>query len=319
MRKIVGQLLLMGTLVFGLYSCKTDDAKVAATDDFGGKKVGYWYEVMSFRDGDQFNFVDYHKSNKELLMGNSAGELLPETLKGVWFMDGNPLSDKTIEFPRVYKSQVGANFMFKVGDQGVYGWTNLEKSHNFNRMIDKFSLEYELEFLACPEDVKKERETMWHQANGSCTKADREYAIITPYVTIAGQRVGIPRGLAFFDIYLRGREQDFLVWERRSKLFKVIDDVVAAVKRDTEQKKWHRYKFTQILDKEGNTLQSYPHFIDSLKIFAKENSMDFDHMLYFRCFEGKSGCDGQSLQQGVDDPKFSGKDGAMNFGAMPFM
>jgi len=319
MRKTFGSLLLIGALATCVYSCKTNESQVAATDDFGGKKVGYWYEVMSFRDGDKFNFIDYHKDNRDQLMGNSAGELLPETLKGVWFMDGNPLSDKTIEFPRVYKSQVGANFMFKVGDPGVYGWTNLEKSHVANRMIDKLSLEYELEFLACPEDVKKERETLWHQAKGSCTKADREYGTITPYVTVAGHRMAIPKGVAFFDIYLRGREQDFLVWERRSKLFKFIDDVVAVVKRDTELKNWHRYKFTQIMDKDGNTLQSYPHFIDSLKIYAKENSIDFDHMLYFRCFDGKSGCDGQSLVQDLDDPKFSGKEGALNFGALPFM
>ena len=137
-------------------------------------------------------------------------------------------------------------------------------------------------------------------------------------MTIAGIRAKIPTGIAYFDMYLRGYEQDFLVWERRSRVFKVIDDLTAIFKKVADQKDYFRYKFTQILDKDANVLKSYPHFQDSLREFAQQNKLDYPTMLYYKCYQGQTGCDSQSIVQGEADTRFDGNDGAQNLGMLPF-
>ena len=308
-----------GLLAASAQSCKTDGSNVEATNQFAGKTVGYWYEFMSFKDGDPFNFVDYHRNNKDLLLGNAAGELLPETLKGAWFMDGTVLSDRTIEFTRIYPSKVGANFMLKIYDPVVFTWSDLPVSHKMNQMFDQFSFEYEVEFLDCPTDVKAERELKWGMKDGGCSKADQQFATITPYVTVAGLRTAISHGVAYFDFYLRPKVpgQDFLVWERRTKLFRFVDEIVATISRATEKKEWTRYQFTQILDKDAKVLQSYPHFIERSKEFATQNHLNFDTMMWFRCFEGTVGCSRHHLESGTPSDKATGSYDPLNYAAMP--
>ena len=304
-----------------LVSCGTPHSKVAATDQVDGKSVGYWYQTLSFNDGDPYNFLTYHKTNKDQLMGNAAGDLLPETLKGVWFMDGNPLSDKTIEFTKVAPSTDGADFKLRIDGPATFSWTNLPKSYKLNKLATYYADEYEVKFLDCPEDVKKERETMWGMKDGSCTKADHQFATITPYFTLAGHRSAIPSQLAYFDFYLRPKVpgQDYYIWERRTKLFKFIDDAVSFISNNTHTGNWSRYKFTQIIDKDANALMSYPHFIDSLKDFATQNKIQFETMLWIRCFPGADGCDKQHLENGESQVNITNQDEATNVSALPIL
>ncbi|MCX6110963.1 MAG: hypothetical protein NTZ90_15315 [Proteobacteria bacterium] len=308
-------------LALATQACKTNGSSVEAKDQYIGIPVGYWYQILNFKDGDPFNFVNYHRSNMDRLMGNATGGALPETLKGVWFMDGAPLTDKTIEFTRIYPGKSASNFVLKIGDPEVFSWTDLPASHRANQLFDKYSVEYEVDFLDCPADVKTEREVTWGMKDGSCTKDDQQFATITPYITIAGQRTAISQHLAYFDFYLHPKVagQDFLIWERRSKLFKIVDEVVAAITHATEKNQWSRYKFTQILDKDANPLQSYPHFIDSLKSFASTHLLTLDHMLWLRCSEGTKGCTKQTVDTNNLPAQLLGPEGPINFGALPYL
>lgn len=313
-------LLLSGLSAVAFYACRTTDSDLKADDEFGGEKLGYWYEILSFREGDKYNFIDYHKTNKSVLLGNNGGDLVPETLKGLWFMDGNPLSDKTVQFANVHRSRAGHDILLKVGDPTNFSWTNLEKSHTLNKLINRFTYEYEFSFHDCPPDVKKERETMWGMADGSCTKADRQFATITPYVKIGLLRTPVPPDAVYFDMYLRPKEGDHLVWERRSKVARLVDDIAAAFQRKVDQRGWHRYQMVQILDKNGNRLQSFDRFTTHLRSFAAENNLSFETMLFYKCYEGRTGCDQQALTEGgAVDPRFEGEDGARLFGGFPFL
>jgi hypothetical protein len=301
----------------GAFACRTGDSALKADDEFRGEKVGYWYEVLSFEEGAKYNFVDYHRNNKSALLGNGAGPLLPDQLKGLWFMDGNPLGDKSIQMSRVYPSTSGNDFILKVYEPTNFSWSNIPRSHSLNQGAQRFSFEYEFKWADCPADVKRERETMWGMANGACTKADRQFATITPYVKVGLLRAPVPQSALYFDMYLRPKQGNSLIWERRSRLLAPVREFADAfAQRDGTD--WHRYQLVQILDKDGNVLQGYPRFVEHLKSFAAEHSVELDRLLFYKCFEGKTGCDAESLAEGVIHPEFEGENGAQRFGTLPF-
>lgn len=320
MRASWAKFLALGVLLGGVLSCRTGSSEVKADDVFDGKKVGHWYEVLSFNQGDPYNFVAYHQNHKAYLLGNAIGPDFPEHLKGLWFMDGNPLGDKTIQFPRIYPSTAGNDFVLKVHDPTVFAWSNIGRSHTLTRLAKTFQFEYEFKWADCPEDVRREREEMWGMANGACTRADKQFATIVPYVKIGPLRSGVPKSALYFDMYLRPRQGDHLIWERRSRVLRPVQEFAEAFSR-RDATGWHRYQLVQVMDKDGKLLQSYPKLIAHLKTFAAEQNIPFERMLFYKCYEGKTGCDAASLDQGdaQTEALFEGEDGAERFGTLPFM
>jgi len=178
--------------------------------------------------------------------------------------------------------------MVKVGDPMTFSWMNIAKSRDLNGRIQKYAYEYEIEFLDCTPEVKAERETKWGMKDGSCTKVDREFATITPYMTILGKRARVPHDIAYFDFYRRPKVGGYYVWERRSKLFKSVKETADYFTHN--KKDYHRHNFTQIMDKDGKPLESYPRFIKAMEEFARENGLKLENMLFSKCPDSQQGC-----------------------------
>jgi hypothetical protein len=183
--------------------------------------------------------------------------------------------------------------------------------------------EYELRFYDCPEDVVREREDRYGMDDGSCLAEDQEFGIITPFVKIGGLRLKVPRSVAYFDLYLRPQEggQDYYVWERRSALFKPMREFLAKIGL-SEDKDYHRYQFTQILDEDGTPLQSYTRFEQNMGQLAADLGMDRDELLIHVCYDGVEGCERGLIQENrLKELEFSAtsKDKAFSLMALPFL
>lgn len=305
-----------------LAACSSEtSSKLDATNIFQGKRLRYWYETLTLDESLDNSFLKYHKANKDLLLGN-RNTVIPETLKGLWFMDGNPVGDKTFN---VAKAKPGRDaqedFYFEVNTPTTFSWTNIPQSHKTIRMIDAVTLTYGFQFLDCPSDVKHERETKWGMKDGGCTKADKEFAIITPMVQTPWGQIRVSQGIAYFDMYVRPKEGDFYVWERRSKVFEVTQTIInkftALVRKETKVRDFHRYAFTQVLDKEGTPLQSLPRLVKSVKDTAAQNGKDLKDLMFYLCYQGAQGCDREVLAGEATQEIDQGL--SAEFGAVPVL
>lgn len=328
-----------------IQACKTTSSDVKASNQFGDIQTKYWYETLHFGadsslSGD-FEFAQYHKNHKDKLLGNANGDLLPDSLKGLWYMDGNPLPDQTLQFNKVVVSErykkdsrfEGQHILLKVGDPMTFSWANVSKSHDLNGKIIKYKYEYELAFLDCPADVVKERREKWGMSKPGCTAEDREYAVITPHVSWRFISGGVPKFLANFDMYLRPKTSDHLVWERRSKINELAAKMMGADKGDTPPDGWSRYRFTQILDKEGNTLSSYKRFRSEMEVYVaglddsefaagdlvKARADKLNSLLFYKCpKQSADGCDSPENVEADVTSEFSEEEGS-NYLQLPFL
>ena len=299
--------LLTSVLLFA--SCAQQESDVDATNKVGDKTVHYWYETFTLD-----SFAQFHKDNKETLLGNQIS-ILPESLKGLWFMDGNPVSDQSLSMSSVVeKNTEEVDFTFPVNTPMTFSWAAIADSHRMIGLIDTVKLQYNFKFHDCPEDVVVERAKLIEETPDSemtdpgCTREDKEFAIITPMIEIGKKQIRLPQGLAYFDMYLMPRgNADYYVWERRSKVFGVLSNVknfvdnilnkvFRKVKEDTEEDQWHRYKFTQILDGEGNKLstydQSFSPYVANLVSETGENQSE--DILFYLCYQGVEGCSSEA-------------------------
>jgi len=278
------------------------DSELEATNEFEGKKVGHWYETFTLDSNADNSFIKYHQANKDILLGNRI-EVLPETLKGLWFMDGNPVSDQSLNLSNVMPGRSNnEDFFFEVNTPATFSWINTKESHTTIALIQAVKLSYSFKFLDCPEDVRLERQNMWGMKDGSCSSEDKEFAIITPVIKSPFGEIRISSSIAYFDMYLRPKTDDFHVWERRSKVFevgeKIVNRITSIFRRKTIESDFHRYKFTQILDKEGNELSSYNRFVDYVHSLAADNAKDQKDFIFYLCYNGATGCDRETIADG---------------------
>jgi hypothetical protein len=315
--------LKLGTFVAvtsALFGClKLKDSHVTATNQVDGKQAQYWYQTYTLDSSPDNSFIRFHKDNKDLLLGNRA-DLVPETLKGLWFMDGNPVGDQTLNLSKVKPPRSEKeDFYFDVNTPLTFSWTDIAQNHNTINKIAALHLTYSLKFLDCPADVKKEREEMWGMKDGSCTAADKQFMIVTPILVTPLVEISLPANIAYFDAYLTPKNGDFYVWERRSKVFEVVDDFVNSVnelfRRDTKSKDFHRYKFTQVMDKDANVLSSFSRLVDHVTDVAKQNNKDLKDFMLYLCYDGATGCDRSAIANAMTPD--STVSGIVSYGAIP--
>lgn len=266
------------------------DSELNATNKFKGVTVTHWYETFNFIPGDAKNFADYYKNNAEALLGQRF-DFLPETLQGLWYMDGNPLADKTFSLSDVeaIHSSTG-DIRWAVGSPTMYSWFNTAEAHGTISALLLAHLEYELKWQDCPYDVKKEREALGVE-NGGCKASDRQFAVVTPFAKVGALRIRVPQSLAYFDLYLRPKTSDHLVWERRSKMFGTIGGLATLFTQGLKSGGFHRYKFTQIIDGNGTKLSSFSKFESDVAAAAKKMRRPLNDFLFLTCNEGSEGCD----------------------------
>jgi hypothetical protein len=290
----------LGLLAAVGFACSNgSDSEADAVNKFDGKKVGHWYETLTLDRSVDNSFIKYHQDRKDLLLGN-RNEILPETLKGLWFMDGNPIGDQTFNLSA---TKAGRNdqedFYFEVNTPSTFSWTNIKANHDMIGTIAAVKFSYSFQFLDCPADVKLEREKTWGMADGSCTKADKQFAIITPMVTGPFGQIRVPPSVAYFDMYLRPKTDDFLVWERRSKVFAVaramVNNLTSIFRQSTKTSDYHRYRFTQVLDGDGQVLSSMSRLVANVETIAATNKKELKDFIFYVCYEGAVGCSRQAL------------------------
>ncbi len=298
-------------------------SKLEATNKVGDQTVRYWYETLTLDDTPNNSFINYHKQHKDLLLGNKV-DVLPETLKGLWFMDGNPLGDQTVNLARVLPGdQDDADFFYEVNSPASFSWTDTVKNHEMINKIATFHVRYAFKFLDCPADVKAEREAKWGMKDGSCKRDDKEFATITPVVKLPyGRDIWIAKSVAYFDMYLRPKQGDFLVWERRTKLFPArdafVNKVLEVFRRDTKERDFHRYQFTQVMDKDANLLSSFPRLVKQVDRLAKESNHPLKDFIFYVCYDGVDGCQRPALASALTSKQASDDNGS-EYGAIPVL
>jgi hypothetical protein len=314
---VVGVLALSLTTSFAC--SKQSESDLDASNQFNGQKVGHWYETFTLDDSLDNSFIMFHKQNKDLLLGN-RNDFLPETLKGLWFMDGNPVGDQTFNLASAKPGRdANEDFYFEVNTPTTFSWTNIKANHDIIGLIAAVNLTYSFKFHDCPPDVKLEREQKYGMEDGSCTATDREFAVITPVIRGPLGEIRAPRSISYFDMYLRPKTSDFLVWERRSKVFEVGEQIVntisAIFRQATKAQDFHRYNFTQVLDKEGAPLSSLPSLVKNVKGIAEKNGNALENFMFYVCYEGAEGCNRDSLSE--TDPVNIEPSRRIDFGALP--
>jgi hypothetical protein len=307
--------------LLALTACSQDqDSQLDASNQFQGKTVGHWYETLTLDETLDNSFLKFHQENKDILLGNRS-PILPETLRGLWFMDGNPVGDQTFNLASAKPGrQAGEDFYFEVNTPSTFSWTNLEANHKIIGLIAAVNLSYSFAFLDCPADVKAEREKTYGMEDGSCTKEDKQFAIITPMVTTPFGQVRVSPKIAYFDMYLRPKEGDYLVWERRSKVFdvaqKFVSKITSIFRKDTQERDFHRYKFTQVMDGEGQALSSLPKLVNQVKDLASKNKKDLKDFIFYVCYQGEVGCSRNALIEG-GQTEIEASTSLTDFGALP--
>ena len=288
-------LLLILPVVFGCG--RSAESEPDATNEFEGRTLTYWYETYSLTPGEERNFQDLYRKNADLLLARDADHV-PETLKGLWYMDGNPVSDQTLSLARAIPVQrETGDLTWPINTPLTFSWINTAKSHETIQGIMLSGGEYEVKFHDCPDDVVAERRALG-AAEPGCTAADREYAIITPFINVGGWRQAIPLSVAHFDMYLRPQAPgtDYLVWERRSALLRPVKSILGRLGiTEAAEDAFSRYSFTQILDKEGNRLQYWNKFEQDMDALAAENDLDRDELLIHLCYDGIDGCERRDI------------------------
>lgn len=316
--------LSLGAIAFTLCSltaCSQQNAsQLDATDKFQGKTIGHWYETLTLDDTLDNSFIRFHQDNKDILLGNRSS-ILPETLRGLWFMDGNPVGDQTFNLASAKPGRnAGEDFYFEVNTPSTFSWTNIQANHKIIGTIAAVNLTYSFAFLDCPADVKAERENKYGVADGSCTKENKEFAIITPMVTTPFGQVRVPPSIAYFDMYLRPKTGDFYVWERRSKVFEVaqkfVNQLTHIFRKDTKERDFHRYNFTQVLDGEGQALSSLSKLVSNVKSIAAKNNKGLQDFMFYVCYQGEVGCSRNALIEG-GKTEIETSASLTDFGAMP--
>lgn len=304
------------------FSCSSDDrSKLNASNQYNGKTVSKWYELFTIDSSKENSFIKFHQQNKDLMLGNRY-DFLPENLKGLWFMDGNPAGDLTINFSNVKPGRdESEDFYLEVNTPMTFSWTNLKENHRLIGMIDSVRLTYSIKFLDCPEDVKKERESMWGMGDGGCKAEDKEFAIVTPIVKGPLGDIKVPQSIAYFDMYLRPKTQDYLVWERRSKVFSLgqsyISKLTALFRSETKDHGFHRYRFTQVMSKDAQVLSSYELLAAHAAKIAIDNNRDQNQFVFYLCYDGAVGCSRQALQQ--EETVVIEPSKAAEYGAVPLL
>lgn len=286
--------IVLSLLTGFMTSCGIDQtSQLSATDRVEGKKVDHWYQSFSEEE-----FLKFHSQRADELLGQSF-EFLPDTLRGLLYMDGNPLEDQTINFRQItVLDDPNEGFYWDVTEPLTYTWFNVAKSHEQYEGTKNVKLRYVLKWKDCPKDVVKERRQLVQGIIGSgkalfqndeydfkidCSKEDKQYATITPVSSVLPLPISIPSFIASFDMYLKPRPstQDFWVWERRSQ-------VVGRGYR------YHRYQLTQVMNEYGEALSSYNNiFIPKIRSNIEKRKADFldiDKPLIHICFDGEQGC-----------------------------
>ena len=263
-------------------SCK--EVSTSETSAFRNRSNGHWFETLKLSDSsanDPLHFLRFHKDRASQMLGNTSG-LVPETLKGLWYMKNNPLSDRTLQLHEVERGGLryrGADFTYKFHRPMIQTWINYDKSHDIHGLMERFGYEYAFYFKDCPRDVIEERRKLGHP-NPACKKSDMEYATISPYVRLLGIRFKIWDSLVFFDMYLKPRNgKDYVEWQRRSQ-------IIGQNTRDNLA----RYTLVQIMDKNGNELSSYREFHKKMETMAAEKNLDIDNFLFYKCGKNSRGC-----------------------------
>lgn len=295
-------------------------SKPNASNQFNGKNVKIWYETLTLDASDENSFLKFHRDNKDILLGNGV-PFVSENLKGLWFMDGNPIGDKTFNFSSIKPPRnQNEDFYLEVNTPAAFSWTNIKESHEKIAIVTKIGLAYSFQYRDCPADIKLEREKTWGMADGSCTKADQEFLVIIPMVSTFFGWLKVPESIVYFDMYLRPKTDDFLVWERRSKVYSVkdafIEKLTTIFRRDTIEKSYHRYRFTQVMDKDGNSLSSMPRLVESVASDAKASGKDVKDFLLYNCYEGELGCGPNALSQ-AQAPLYDESQNMTELGVIP--
>lgn len=295
-------------------ACKKSDSELSATNKFKGVTVSHWYETFNFIPNDPKNFVNYYKSKAATLLGKGS-TVIPETLQGLWYMDGNPLADRTFSLSAVEAIHTNTgDVRWLVGSPTMYSWINTADAHATIAALIATNLEYELKWHDCPADVKKERESKFGMKDGSCKAADRQFAIVTPFAKVGAVRIRVPQSLAYFDLYLQPKKSDYLVWERRSKVFGALGALATVITQGMKTGGYHRYQFTQIMDGDGNRLSSFDKFESDMLKQAQDRKVSPNEFVFLTCKEGSDGCNLKHTQT-VD--KTSELD-VLNLAKLPF-
>ncbi len=307
--------------LLSLSACsKSDPSQLDASNQFQGKTVGHWYETLTLDESLDNSFLKFHQDNKDILLGNRSS-ILPETLRGLWFMDGNPVGDQTFNLASAKPGRyAGEDFSFEVNTPSTFSWTNLEANHKIIGLIAAVNLSYSFAFLDCPADVKAEREQRYGMADGSCSKEDKQFAIITPMVTTPLGQVRVSPKIAYFDMYLRPKVGDHFVWERRSKVFdvaqKLVYQLTSLFRKETKERDFHRYNFTQVLDGDGQALSSLPKLVNQVQSIAAKNKKELKDFIFYVCYQGEVGCSRNALLEG-GDTQIEESTNLSDFGALP--
>ena len=111
----------------------------------------------------------------------TATSPLPETVHGLWWMNGNPLADRTVTFANAIYDQKNRKALVPVYGAGNYSWlgdTSGANLYNFSRTIN---LVYDVQF-----------------------SEDSKVATIVPTVRFLGRQIAIPHFLAKFTMHYVG-------------------------------------------------------------------------------------------------------------------
>lgn len=278
------------SLALLLTACgQADESSLSATNKFNSITVTHWYETFNFIPGDAKNFADYYKNDADTLLARS-NDAVPDTLKGLWYMDGNPLSDKTFSMSSVQAINSAGDLRWVVGSPMMYSWVDTALAHGTIALVIATHLEYELKWADCPLDVRLERQFKYGMKDGSCKAADRQFGVVTPIVKVGSKQIRVPQSLAYFDLYLRPKTADNLVWERRSRVLGTLGALASVFTQGLSSGGYHRYQFTQIMDKDGNQLSSFNKFQSDVTALAVKARRSVNDYLFLTCEEGRDGC-----------------------------
>lgn len=174
-----------------------------------------------------------------MIQMGDADTKTPKNLRGLWWMDGNPLADKIISFTNEFKDTknkkgeiTGHKFVVPVYDQGVWVWDDTDKGRFLYKLVNDVKLTYQAEF-----------------------NKDYTFGQVTPYVKpFVGTPHKVPPSV-LVDFTLTQKTPN--EWSRDSTLLGTS----------------HTYRLRQIVDENGKHLPAWDEFIVSMQQKGKGASL----------------------------------------------
>lgn len=162
--------LTLGTTVYAT------DSILNVSDVFANVQNQVTDRSVVAENGYRLEKVRSDQIDKEMKIANTDNDVF-DSLKGLWWMDGNPLPDKIV-------SLAGSNFnpqtrtlLIKVYDQDIWSWHGNNAGRLSYNFANRVKLEYQIQF------------------NESLT-----FGAVTPFMTIGGVRRTIPENVVKFTV-----------------------------------------------------------------------------------------------------------------------